>query len=124
MSVHNGTLLASKDAARRRWRRFRLDMPLRLIIHREKTSIISSRGSDISEGGLLIFAGVELKEGEEIFVEFTPPYSGEPIRVRGIVRNRQGYKYGVEFLWNSPEEEEQTVQFRSLLNLSSSGNMM
>jgi c-di-GMP-binding flagellar brake protein YcgR len=124
MSVHNGILLASKDAARRRWRRFRLDMPLRLIIHREKTSIISSRGSDISEGGLLIFAGVELKEGEEIFVEFTPPYSGEPIRVRGIVRNRQGYKYGVEFLWNSPEEEEQTVRFRSLLNLSSSGNVM
>lgn len=124
MSVHNGSHLADKDAVRRRWERFRLDLPLRLVVHREKTTIVNGRGSDISEGGLLIFAGIELKEGEEIFVEFTPPYSSDPIRVRGVVRNREGYKYGVEFLWNSPEEEEQTTRFRHLLHLSSSSNVM
>ena len=124
MAVHNGSHLANKDAIRRRWQRFLLDLPLRLVVHREKTTIINGRGSDISEGGLLIFAGVELKEGEEIFVEFTPPYSSDPIRVRGVVRNREGYKYGVEFLWNSPEEEEQTTRFRNLLHLSSSSKVM
>lgn len=123
MAVHNGSHLADNDAVLRRWQRFRLDLPLRLVVHREKTIIVNGRGSDISEGGLLIFAGVELKAGEEIFVEFTPPYSGEPIRVRGIVRNREGYKYGVEFLWNSPEEEEQTARFRNLLQLSSNNVM-
>lgn len=124
MSVHSGSNLADEDAVQRRWERFRLDLPLRLVVHREKTTIVNGRGSDISEGGLLIFAGVELKEGEEIFVEFTPPYSGEPIRVRGVVRNRTGYKYGVEFLWNSPEEEDQTARFRKLLRLSSSSEVM
>lgn len=124
MSVHSGSNLADEDAVQRRWERFRLDLPLRLVVHREKTTIVNGRGSDISEGGLLIFAGVELKEGEEIFIEFTPPYSGEPIRVRGVVRNRTGYKYGVEFLWNSPEEEDQTARFRKLLRLSSSSEVM
>jgi len=124
MAVHNGSHLADNEAVQRRWERFRLDLPLRLVVHREKTLIVNGRGSDISEGGLLIFAGVELKEGDEIFVEFTPPYSGEPIRVRAIVRNREGYKYGVEFLWNSPEEEETTTRFRNLLHLSSSRSVM
>lgn len=123
MSVHNGNHLADNDpVVQRKWERFRLDLPLRLVVHRDKTTIVNGRGSDISEGGLLIFAGVELKEGEEIFVEFTPPYSGDPIRVRGIVRNRTGYKYGVEFLWNSPEEQGETVRFRKLLRLSASAN--
>ena len=124
MAVHNGTHLADKNAVQRRWQRYRLDLPLRLIVHREKTTIVNGRGSDVSEGGVLIFAGVELKEGDEIFVEFTPPYSGEPIRVRGAVRNRSGYKYGVEFLWQTPEEEEQTARFRNLLQLSASNTVM
>ena len=87
-------------------------------------TIVNGRGSDISEGGLLIFAGVELKDGDEIFVEFTPPYSGEPIRVRSMVRNRSGYKYGVEFLWLNAEEHEQTAKFRSLLRLASSNSVV
>jgi len=124
MAVHNGSHFADEESIQRRWERFKLDLPLRLVVHREKTSIVNGRGSDISEGGLLIFAGVELKEGEEIFVEFTPPYSGDPIRVRGVVRNRAGYKYGVEFLWNSPEEEDQTTRFRKLLRLSASTEEM
>jgi hypothetical protein len=42
--------------------------------------------------------GVELEIGEEIEIEFTPPYSGEPIRVVSTVRNRDGYRYGCEFM--------------------------
>jgi len=41
--------------------------------------------------------GVELEVGEEIEIEFTPPYSGEPIRVVSTVRNRD-YRYGCEFM--------------------------
>jgi hypothetical protein len=123
MGVSNGTQLAMSSSMQRRWQRFRLDLPLRIIVHREKTTIVNGRGSDISEGGILIFAGVELKDGDEIFVEFTPPYSGDPIRVRGVVRNRAGYKYGVEFLWLNAEEHEQTAKFRSLLRLATTSVM-
>lgn len=118
MAVQNGAQFIPSGPLLRRWQRWRLDIPLRIIIHKEKTTIVNGRGSDISEGGILVFAGVELKDGDEIFVEFTPPYSSEPLRVRGVVRNRTGYKYGVEFLWLNAEEHEQTAKFRSLLRLA------
>jgi hypothetical protein len=48
-------------------------------------------------------------------IEFTPPFTGLPIRVRGIVRNRTGYRYGVEFVMANQEETEQVNHLRSLL---------
>ena len=47
---------------------------------------------------MALTAGLELKPGDETEIEFTPPYSGTPIRIRGIVRNRSGYRYGMEFV--------------------------
>ncbi len=73
------------------------------------------RGNELSEGGMAVTAGVELKVGREVAVEFTPPYTGIPIRVRGIVRNRTGYRYGMEFLTENAVETEQVNQLRSLL---------
>ena len=106
----------------RRWQRHKLDLPVRLVVQRDgnTTNILDARGSEVSEGGILVFAGAELKTGDEIGVEFTPPFSSEPVRVRGIVRNRAGYKYGVEFLCNSPEEKETAEKFRNLLRLATS----
>ena len=60
-------------------------------------------------------AGVELKVGREVAVEFTPPFTGLPIRVRGIVRNRARYRYGVEFVSANAEEAQQVNQLRCLL---------
>ena len=63
---------------------------------------------------MAVTAGAELKVGNEIAIEFTPPFTGLPIRVRGIVRNRAGYRYGVEFLMENAEETEQVTHLRSL----------
>ena len=70
----------------------------------------------ISEGGMAVTAGVELKPGEDVAIEFTPPYAGDPIRVRGTVRNRTGYRYGVEFVSESAEETEQLNRLRPMLH--------
>jgi hypothetical protein len=82
----------------RRWPRYRLDFPLRLIVHGPaKTTVIVGRGNELNEGGMALTAGVELKLGDQTEIEFIPPYAGSPIRVRGVVRNRKGYRYG----WSS-----------------------
>ena len=74
------------ETRRRRWRRHHLDVPIRVIVHRaEKTSVFVGRGNELSEGGLALTAGVELKIGDAAEIEFTPPYSGGPIRIRGVV---------------------------------------
>jgi len=65
------------------------------------TKFYGGRGNELSEGGMAVTAGAELRPGREVAIEFTPPYTSVPIRVRGTVRNRTGYRYGVEFLTES-----------------------
>jgi PilZ domain len=105
----------------RRWRRHPIDVPIRVIVHRSsKTSVFPGRGNELSEGGMALTAGVELNPGDETEVEFTPPYSGPPIRIRGMLRNRAGYRYGIEFLAGSDREAEQVDHLRTMLSVMSS----
>jgi hypothetical protein len=103
----------------RRWQRYRLNLPIRIIVTRDdRTRITDGRASDISEGGLLVFAGIEMRSGEKILLEFTPPYSSAPVRAPGVVRHRRGYNYGVEFRLDTQADEEQAAKFRSLVQLA------
>jgi len=100
----------------RRWLRHKIDVPLRAVIHKpDRTLIRDGRGMEMSEGGMCLLMGVELGLGEEIEVEFTPPYSGKPIRVRSEVRNRTGYRYGVEFVPEGKEERSEVAHLRQML---------
>ena len=110
---------APERAVFRRWQRYRLNLPIRIIFSRDGTTkIMSGRGNDMSEGGVLVFAGLELKTGDEVALEFTPPFSAGPVRARGVVRHRRGYNYGIEFVGESKADQEQTEKFRSLLRLA------
>ena len=87
------------------------------VIHKpDRTLIREGRGTEMSEGGMRLLLGVELGLGEEIEVEFTPPYSGKPIRVRSEVRNRNGYRYGVELVPEGMEERSEVTRLRQMLN--------
>ena len=120
MATQIGQQATHDYAMQRRWQRLKIDVPLRVIaIRPDKTRIVSGRGTEVSEGGLAVAAGIELRIGDEMWVEFTPPYSGEPIRVRAVVRNRSGYRYGVEFLSESADESERNARLRELLRFAS-----
>lgn len=100
----------------RRWPRYRLDLPVRVIAEKPgKTVIGQGRGTELNEGGLALFVGLELALGEPVAVEFTPPYSGQPMRARAVVRNRSAYTYGVEFLMENNEDIGNASQIRSVL---------
>ena len=60
-------------------------------------------------------AGVELNVGEGLEIEFTLPYSSEPIRVSGAVRNRVGYRYGCEFITDGHAEQMDVERLRQAL---------
>jgi hypothetical protein len=99
----------------RRFRRFKLDVPVRVVVHTEdKTRIIDARGNELNEGGLAVQAGVELELESIIEVEFTPTY-GDPIRVRAIVRNRNGYRYGLEFIAETATDFDRVADIRIAL---------
>jgi PilZ domain len=100
----------------RRWPRYCINVPVRVVVQRpDRTVIVSGRGTELNEGGMAIFAGVELKVGQRIEIEFTPPYNCQPLRVRSTIRNRSAYNYGAEFVLVSSEDKQQAEQIRQVL---------
>lgn len=119
--MSEGTVISSAAAdyaCARRWQRYSVNVPIRVIVyHAMKASIFDGRGTSLSEGGMALFAGAELKPGEQVAVEFTPPFSAPPIRVDARICNRTGYHYGVEFLAADQTQQQCVDQLR--LHLSS-----
>jgi hypothetical protein len=100
----------------RRWLRFQVDVPIRVIVqNKAKVVILDGRGSSLNEGGMAVYAGAEFKAGDQIAVEFTPAYS-PPIRVEAKICNRTGYNYGLEFLTDTSIQKEQAAKLRSHLS--------
>jgi len=101
---------------RRRWERYPFDASVRVVVDQSKvnqsdgTTIVDARGVHFSEGGLCLFAAANLPVGSHIKVEFKDPHTDEPVRVRGKVRNRSVYLYGVEFLSDKFEDRQQLAR--------------
>lgn len=102
--------------SKRRSVRYKLDVPLRVILHKEDASLLrDGRGTELSETGMCVMVGMELSVGVEVETEFTLPFSGEPIRVAGVVRNRDGYRYGCEFIPDGLGERKEVIRLREVL---------
>ena len=79
----------------RRWPRFHVHLPV-LIAAEPGPSRVLVPGlvSEISRRGMELYGGVQRRPGELMEVEFR---TGR-MRVAGVVRNRSGYCFGLEFL--------------------------
>ena len=102
----------------RRWPRYKIDVPVRLIAQRPtKVSIAHGRGKELNRGGMAVFAGIEVSINEQVAVEFTPPYAGLPIRARAFVRNRSGYTYGIEFITENDADYKTVGRLEDILRI-------
>ena len=101
---------------RRRWQRHAFDASLRVMIddapvyHSDDEIVVNGRGIQFSEGGICLFAAANLPVGSQVNVEFRTPHTGEAVRVRGKVRNRSVYLYGVEFLSERREDRQKLAR--------------
>jgi len=91
-----------KSSARehdRRWERHDVSIPVNvtLFLNGEKSSF-RGQARDISRGGMRLFLTRELDPGVTVTLEFLIPYNTTELVVRGVVRNRDGFSHGVEFL--------------------------
>ena|SRR5579864_3301168 len=90
----------------RRYPRYELETELRAVIlgleHRE----MRGRSLNLNEGGIggVFVAGWEV--GTPVNLQFSVPIASAPVRVKGIVRNCTGYRYGFEFADLTPEERQ------------------
>jgi hypothetical protein len=80
----------------RRWNRLPVDLPVRVLTSRGfSTTVVPGRGTEMSQGGMLLYAGILLKPGDLLELEFGAPYNS---RVCAIIRSRSGFSFGLEFL--------------------------
>jgi len=78
----------------RRWSRQPVDLPVRVVTPKDGT-IVAGRGTELSEGGMVLYAGILLNPGDLLEIEFDMPFHS---RVPAIVRSRNGFCFGLEFL--------------------------
>lgn len=87
----------------RRWPRQPADLPLRVFLSSGISDlVVPGRATEISPGGICFCAGIELKLGDLLEIEFEEPTC---TRVMGVIRSRSGYTYGMEFLSPLSTEE-------------------
>ena len=82
----------------RRWMRHRSN--LRIRVHREDVGggeVVEGTCITLSDGGMCFFAVGDFPTGARIGVEFDNPILQQAGLLRGTIRNRTIYLYGVEY---------------------------
>ena len=86
----------------RRWQRHPVDFPVQVAVTSGfSTVMVPGRGTELSEGGMELYAGLLLKPGDLLEVEFGIPHR---LRMMAIVRYRDGYCFGLEFTAPLPSQ--------------------
>jgi hypothetical protein len=84
----------------RRWDRLPVDLPVRVVTSKGfSTTVVAGRGTEISEGGMVLYAGILLNPGDLLEIEFDTPVVS---RMTAIVRSRNGFCFGLEFITPLP----------------------
>lgn len=95
----------------RRWPRYKVDLRLKVTLPQNPGAAAGrnftfGQGSDVSEGGMAAYIPSELNVGDVVGVEFVLPYSKETISLRAEVRNRNGFRYGLEYVLISSDHQQ------------------
>jgi hypothetical protein len=90
------------DHYKRRWIRLHVNIPIQVLVRKpDCLQILGGRGTELNEGGVALYATLELDIGNRVEVELADPDSGPSLRIRAVVRKRAEYFYGLQFLLGS-----------------------
>lgn len=85
-----------RPETKRRWDRLPVDLPVRVLTSKGfSTTVVHGRGTELSEGGMVLYAGILLNPGDLLELEFDTPFQS---RVPAVVRSRNGFCFGLEFV--------------------------
>lgn len=107
---------------RRKHERFELDSQLTAAITGVKEAgVMRGRSLDISQAGIAGVFAAGWDVGTIVNLEFVVPLKSTPFSVIAIVRNRNYYRYGFEFVGLSPGQQEMIFRTCRTLALLQSG---
>ena len=105
-----GNVPAAKVAYTRRFPRFVIDMRLQVkMFQAGEFRSCWGRSTEMGQDGIGATLTGSLEPGEIVTLEIPLPLSPYPIKVRAIVRYRQGLRYGFEFLTLNDSQRD-TIQ--------------
>ncbi len=82
----------------RRWSRHKIDVRLKVTVGGPKGPAVFGRGNILSQGGMGVYIPLSIPIGTELLLQVTFPYSTDEVKLKAVVRNCEGFRYGVEFI--------------------------
>ena len=102
----------------RRTSRFDVDMRVRVTPDTSDSPVYwFGQANDIGEFGMSVFVPTELELGSVIRIDFNLPYCSQKITLRGTVRNRSSFRYGVEFYYPTRLEREMILRACKMMSV-------
>ena len=91
----------------RRYSRRDIDVRIKIALNNNGVqTYVYGRGNDIAEGGMAAYISMEMAIGARVKMEVQLPYSQQPMKIVATVRNRHGFRYGMEFTTVSDQDRE------------------
>lgn len=106
------------NADRRHHARVHVDARVSLFAYRDGEQVtFSGQLDDASQGGVSVYVPTEFEIGDTLRIEVALPYSTSPIRARVVVRSRDTYRYGLQFVELDPTQQESLARACKLIGL-------
>jgi hypothetical protein len=87
------------QAGERRWQRYPVDVRLKVSVQDNgRTNSVFGRSSSLSEGGMGAYIPWEIPLGATIVLSLLLPTVTSEVTISAMVRNAEGFRYGLEFL--------------------------
>jgi PilZ domain len=102
----------------RRYRRYPLDIRVSVKVFRPEAPVdLWGRSIELGQDGIGVTLTGQLEPGEVATLELTLPASGTPLRLRALVRYRDGLRHGFEFLARDGAQHELILRTCEILAL-------
>jgi hypothetical protein len=102
----------------RKYPRYPLDVRVSVRVFRPEAPLeLWGRSIELGQDGIGITLTGQLEPGEVATLELTLPASGTPLRLRGLVRYRDGLRHGFEFLARDGAQHDLILRTCELLGL-------
>jgi PilZ domain-containing protein len=91
----------------RKFTRYRVNLRITVDIFRSgKKSSLWGRSNEFGEDGVGATLTGEIEAGEVVALELTVPAAAAPLKIRAVVRYRDGLRHGFEFLTKTPAQAD------------------
>ena len=100
------------SAADRRYRRVKVDVRVKLWLDPAgEGSAVVVRSYEMGPGGMSVYAPEQIELGALVVVGFALSASEQALRFHAIVRNKRGFRYGLEFVDVSDAERAELARY-------------